>query len=154
MLTSKTPGVAPRWMLSFLLVAIALASCSVSGERRMFAEQIELPISYELLNHYVWTGEVGKIGGVPVDLFVAKPDVVGSGEAAAIRLCGDLANGALIENQEHEVPANWDTCSFESMEQDVLVGTYERFRGFSWPLADDACGPNRCRGDDLVIWIE
>jgi hypothetical protein len=143
-----------RWKLFLLLGAAALPSCSAAGERRMFAEQFELPSGYEMVNHHVWTGELGKIGGRPVDITVAKPEVPGSAEASAIQLCTHLADGAPIEHQVHEVPADWDTCSFESMEQQVLVGTSARFRSYNEVLADDACGGNRCEDDSLVVWIE
>jgi len=52
------------------------------------------------------------------------------------------------------VPADWDSCAFESMEQRVLVDTYARFRAYNRVLADDACGPRSCEDEDLVIWIE
>ena len=143
-----------RWKLSLLLAAAALTSCSASGERRMFAEQLDLPSGYRTVNHYVWSGEVGKIGGGLVDIIVAKPEVTDSGDATASALCGELANGALVERGEHEVPADWEICSFESMEQRVLVGTYERFLGYRESLADDACGANGCEDDSLIIWIE
>lgn len=117
----------------------------------MFAEQLELPSGFELLNHFEHLGEMGKIGGRPIDLTVARPGVTTS---AADRLCRELAGEAAVEHPPHEVPADWDSCAFESMEQRVLVGTYARFRAYRQVLADDACGSSSCRDDDLVIWIE
>ena len=116
----------------------------------MFAEQLELPIGFESLNHFEHLGETGKIGGRPIDLTVARPRV----PTSADRLCRELAGEAAVEHLPHEVPADWDSCAFESMEQRVLVGTYARFRAYDQVLADDACGPGSCRDEDLVIWIE
>lgn len=120
----------------------------------MFAEQFDVPSDYELLNPYVWTGELGKIGGGVVDIFVVDSNVDGSGEVAAARLCAARSRGAVVERTVAEVPADWESCSFESMEQRVLVGTYARFKGYRESLADDACGANRCVKDSLVVWID
>lgn len=117
----------------------------------MFAEQLELPRGFQALNHFEHLGELGKIGGRPIDLAVARPRVPAS---AADRLCDELAGTAAVEQPPHEVPADWDSCAFESMDQRVLIGAYARFRAYDQVLADDACGRRSCEDDDLVIWIE
>ncbi|HWJ61239.1 MAG TPA: hypothetical protein VNS19_04650 [Acidimicrobiales bacterium] len=137
-----------------LLLVVALASCSADGDRRMFAEQFELPRGYEPLNRYEHLGEVGKIGGRPIDITVARPEAAGPADIAAMQLCDGLAGDATVEHEPHEVPADWGSCQFRSLGQRVLVGTYDRFRDYDRVLADDACGRNRCRDDDLVVWIE
>jgi len=117
----------------------------------MVAEELELPPGFQLLNQFEHLGEMGKIDGRPIDLTVVRPRVPAS---AARQLCDELAGGAPVEHAPHEVPADWNSCAFESTEQRVLVGTYARFRAYNQVLADDACGPRSCDDDDLVIWIE
>lgn len=137
------------------VVVLGLASCSAAGERRAFAESFDLPEGFEQVHRIEDRSEVGKIGGGVIDLITAEADGrAGSGDEAAARLCLDLAAGATIERRPHDVPADWDTCRFEADEERVLVGTYDRFQAVSEVRAQDACGPNTCTEDTLVIWIE
>lgn len=112
----------------------------------------ELPTGYSVHNQYKWTGEAGMIGGEVVKLTTIVPDDP-HGERSADALCGLLAGNARIQHDPHKVPADWETCSFETTEALVMVGTVDRF-AFRKSLAADACGRDACPEDALITWIQ